>query len=156
VLAGNLTFAGVVLLLSLAVPQDIEWLVITLTMLGKMSVTASYGTIYLFSVEQFPTVIRNVALGCCSMSARVGSTIAPYLLYLGTTWKPLPILIFGLTAFAGGFLSLFLPETYNKDLPDTLADAERNDAVKVSEIQIGEELVVLSKNDNKESTRDDA
>ncbi|KAG5672187.1 hypothetical protein PVAND_002337 [Polypedilum vanderplanki] len=153
VLAGNLTFAGIVLLLSLAVPQDITWLVITLTMLGKMSITASYGTIYLFSVEQFPTVIRNVALGCCSMSARVGSTISPYLLYLANTWQPLPILIFGLTAFIGGFFSLFLPETYNKDLPDTLADAEIND-LKMIEVPIGEELKELNKNDNKNPTSD--
>lgn len=135
------------LLLSLVVPQDINWLVITLTMLGKMSITASYGTIYLFSVEQFPTVIRNVALGCCSMSARVGSTIAPYLIYLSKTWKPLPILIFGISAFIGGSLSLFLPETYQTDLPDTLQEAENIGYTSV-EAQ-SEELKVLNKNDNK-------
>lgn len=125
ILAGNLTFAGFVLLLSIIVPQDMNWLVITLTMLGKMSITASYGTIYLFSVEQFPTVIRNVALGAASMSARVGGVSAPYLIYLSQFWKPLPILIFGITALFGGFFSTFLPETHNTQLPETLADGER-------------------------------
>lgn len=125
ILAGNLIFAGTTLLLSLVVSQDISWLVTTLTMLGKMSITASYGTIYLFSVEQFPTVIRNVALGAASMSARVGGVSAPYLIYLSQFWKPLPILIFGVTAFVGGLLSTFLPETYNTQLPETLADGER-------------------------------
>lgn len=125
ILSGNLIFAGTTLLLSLLVPQDINWLVITLTMLGKMSITASYGTIYLFSVEQFPTVIRNVALGAASMSARVGGVSAPYLIYLSRFWKPLPILIFGVTALLGGFLSTFLPETYGKEMPETLADGER-------------------------------
>ena len=125
ILAGNLIFAGTTLLLSIVVPQDISWLVTTLTMLGKMSITASYGTIYLFSVEQFPTVIRNVALGAASMSARVGGISAPYLIYLSQFWRPLPILIFGVTAFAGGLLSTFLPETYNTQLPETLADGER-------------------------------
>lgn len=114
------------LLLSLIVPQNINWLVITLTMLGKMSITASYGTIYLFSVEQFPTVIRNVALGMCSMSARFGSTLSPFLIYLGTVvWKPLPFLIFGIGAFLGGLITCFLPETYKQDLPDTMHDAEK-------------------------------
>jgi len=125
ILAGNLIFAGTTLLLSILVPQDITWLVTTLTMLGKMSITASYGTIYLFSVEQFPTVIRNVALGAASMSARVGGVSAPYLIFLSQFWKPLPILIFGLTAFVGGLLSTLLPETYNTQLPETLADGER-------------------------------
>lgn len=125
ILAGNLIFAGSTLLLSLLVPQHINWLVITLTMLGKMSITASYGTIYLFSVEQFPTVIRNVALGAASMSARVGGVSAPYLIYLSRFWKPLPILIFGVTALLGGFFSTFLPETYGKEMPETLADGER-------------------------------
>lgn len=113
------------MLLSLIVPQNINWLVITLTMLGKMCITASYGTIYLFSVEQFPTVIRNVALGMCSMSARFGATLSPFLIHLSYAWKPLPILIFGIWAFIGGILSTFLPETYKQDLPDTLNDAEK-------------------------------
>lgn len=125
ILAGNLMFAGSTLLLSLIVPQNKTWLVITLTMLGKMSITASYGTIYLFSVEQFPTVIRNVALGAASMSARVGGVSAPYLIFLSKFWRPLPILIFGITALLGGFMSTFLPETYNTQLPETLADGER-------------------------------
>ena len=125
ILSGNLIFAGTTLLSSLIVPQDMTWLVTTLTMLGKMSITASYGTIYLFSVEQFPTVIRNVALGAASMSARVGGVSAPYLIYLSQFWKPLPILIFGITVFCGGLLSTFLPETYNTQLPETLADGER-------------------------------
>lgn len=59
------------------------------------------------------------------MSARFGATISPFLIYLSATWKPLPILIFGLWAFIGGFLSTFLPETYKQNLPDTLNDAEK-------------------------------
>lgn len=125
ILAGNLIFAGTTLLLSIIVPQDITWLVVTLTMLGKMSITASYGTIYLFSAEQFPTIVRNAALGAASMAARVGGVSAPYLIYLSKYWHPLPILIFGVTAFLGGFFSTFLPETHNQQLPETMADGER-------------------------------
>jgi hypothetical protein len=57
------------------------------------------------------------------MSARVGATIAPFLLYLSGAWKPLPVLIFGITAGFGGFFSTFLPETYQINLPDSIADA---------------------------------
>jgi OCT family organic cation transporter-like MFS transporter 4/5 len=44
-------------------------------MLGKLAITASYGVVYIFSAELFPTDIRSVAMGACSMSARVGGII---------------------------------------------------------------------------------
>lgn len=46
-------------------------------MAGKLAITASYGAIYIFSAEQFPTVIRNVGIGAASTSARIGGILAP-------------------------------------------------------------------------------
>lgn len=125
ILTGSMFCAGIALLASFIVPQNPRWLTIGLAMLGKMSITASYGTIYVFSAEQFPTVIRNVALGASSMSARVGGILAPYLLYLSTVWKPAPFLVFGVAALIGGICSTFLPETCDRELPETLADGEQ-------------------------------
>lgn len=51
-------------------------------MLGKLAITSSYGAVYVFTAEQFPTVIRNVGLGACSTFARVGGVIAPYINHL--------------------------------------------------------------------------
>lgn len=116
ILAGNLVFAGMALLFSLIVPQDETWLVITLTMMAKMSVTASYGTIYLFSIEQFPAAVRNVALGAASVAAKIGGVSAPYLIYMSKYWHPLPILIFGSTALLGGLLTTLLPEAINPEM----------------------------------------
>lgn len=36
----------------------------------------------------------------------------------------LPLLLFGTVSFIGGVLSLFLPETLGKKLPDTVEEAE--------------------------------
>lgn len=58
---------------------DQQWLIVTLAMIGKLSITASYAAVYIFSSEQFPTVIRNAGLGAGSTCARVGSIIAPYI-----------------------------------------------------------------------------
>lgn len=55
------------------------WLTITLAMIGKLAITSSYGTVYIFSAEQFPTVIRNVAIGASSTFARFGGILAPYI-----------------------------------------------------------------------------
>ena len=44
---------------------------------------------------------------------------------LDETWRPLPLIIYGILAFSGGVLSLLLPETLNKVLPETIEDGEK-------------------------------
>ncbi|XP_055716130.1 organic cation transporter protein-like [Phlebotomus papatasi] len=150
ILCGCMLMAGTMLLLTMAVPEDKNWLIILLAMLGKLAITASYGTIYIFSAEQFPTVIRNVGLGAASMVARFGGILAPYINFLGDIWKPFPMIIFGAMAFAGGLLSLFLPETLNQTLPDTVAEGERFGLKKNKDLDMGnsEEMVELKHHTN--------
>uniref|UniRef100_A0A6B2ELP9 Putative synaptic vesicle transporter svop n=1 Tax=Phlebotomus kandelakii TaxID=1109342 RepID=A0A6B2ELP9_9DIPT len=149
ILCGCMLMAGTMLLLTIAVPDSHGWLIVVLAMLGKLAITASYGTIYIFSAEQFPTVIRNVGLGAASMVARVGGILAPYVNLLGDTWKPFPLIIFGAMAFAGGLLSLFLPETLNRTLPDTIADGERFGKEKETDnLGNSEEMVELKHGTN--------
>ncbi|XP_055696243.1 organic cation transporter protein-like [Lutzomyia longipalpis] len=146
ILCGCMLVAGTMLLLTMAVPEAQNWLIILLAMLGKLAITASYGTIYIFSTEQFPTVIRNVGIGAASMFARFGGILAPYFNLLGDIWKPFPLIIFGAMAFAGGLLSLFLPETLGRTLPDTIADGERFGGKDDLPEGTAEEMVELNKN----------
>lgn len=125
ILSGSMILCALSLLISLIIPKSLNWLIIGFAMLGKMSLTAAYGTVYIFSAEQFPTVIRNVALGAASMSARVGGVAAPYLNFLSQFWEPAPYAIFGFATLIGGFLCTFLPETSHRELPETLEDGER-------------------------------
>ncbi|XP_005187237.2 organic cation transporter-like protein [Musca domestica] len=124
ILCGCMLVAGVGLLITIAIPSNMNWMLITCAMIGKLAITASYGTIYIFSAEQFPTVVRNVGLGAASMVARIGGILAPFFNMLGEIWKPLPLIIFGAMAFVGGLLSLLLPETHNKPTLETIADGE--------------------------------
>ena len=50
--------------------QDMTGLLVTLSMLGKLAITSSYGTIYIFSAELYPTTVRNIGMGASSMAAR--------------------------------------------------------------------------------------
>lgn len=43
----------------------------------------------------------------------------------GDLWKPLPLLLFGAASLISGLLSLLIPETFGKRLPDTMQDGER-------------------------------
>ena len=58
------------------------WMLVALAMIGKLAITSSYGAIYVFTAEQFPTVVRNVGLGASSTFARIGGVIAPYINHL--------------------------------------------------------------------------
>lgn len=47
--------------------------------LGIVGVTMSFPTVYLYSSEIYPTVLRNIGVGLGSVCARLGSIIAPYI-----------------------------------------------------------------------------
>lgn len=125
ILCGCMLVGGSVLLMTVAIPENHNYIVVILAMLGKMAITASYGTVYVFTTEQFPTPVRNVGLGASSMMARIGGILAPYILQLSDWWKPLPLVVFGVLSFVSGLLSLYLPETLNKKLPETIEEGER-------------------------------
>lgn len=63
-------------------PLDLILLATTLEMLGKFAVTTAFAIVYAYSAELYPTVLRNTAVGACSMASRIGSIIAPYFIYL--------------------------------------------------------------------------
>lgn len=55
-----------------------DWPRVTLAALGIVGMSISFPTVYLFSGELFPTVVRNVGVGSASMCARIGSMLAPF------------------------------------------------------------------------------
>ncbi|GFN79336.1 solute carrier family 22 member 13 [Plakobranchus ocellatus] len=106
-----------------------EWITLLLSLVGKFGASAAFAVIYIYSAELFPTVMRNSGMGMCSLSARIGGILAPYIADLGEVisgrWGvAVPLLIFGGLSVAAGLLILFLPETSNRVLPDTVEDAK--------------------------------
>ncbi|CAL4107484.1 unnamed protein product, partial [Meganyctiphanes norvegica] len=85
-LCGFMVLGGSALLCTMFIPEDLSWLIITLSMFGKLCITASYAVIYVFTAELFPTVVRNLGVGSSSMVARIGGALAPYINLLGDSW----------------------------------------------------------------------
>ncbi|XP_063403879.1 organic cation transporter protein-like isoform X2 [Mytilus trossulus] len=106
---------------------------ITLAMIGKFCITASYAIIYLMAAEVFPTVVRNIGMGVSSMCARIGGMLAPQILELNRFWGPLPLILFGGLAIFSGALALLLPETSGKPLPQTMEDVTDPEKRKATE-----------------------
>uniref|UniRef100_A0A1B6KGK7 Major facilitator superfamily (MFS) profile domain-containing protein n=1 Tax=Graphocephala atropunctata TaxID=36148 RepID=A0A1B6KGK7_9HEMI len=97
---------------------------VALASLGILGIGISFPTAYLYSGELFPTVVRNVGIGSGSMSARIGSMIAPFVASLSADSDFLTPLVFSLVPLTGAFLGLLLPETRGCTLPQTLEEGE--------------------------------
>lgn len=57
--------------------------------------------------------------------ARVGVSVTTLVFLLEDVWGHMPSLIFGLVALATSLVTLFLPETKNIRLPETIEDVEQ-------------------------------
>ena len=65
--------AGLSLTITIFVPLHMTNIIITLSMIGKLAITISYGVIYIYTTELFPTEIRNAGVGSSSLCARIGN-----------------------------------------------------------------------------------
>ncbi|XP_053188166.1 organic cation/carnitine transporter 2 [Scomber japonicus] len=119
-LFATLFMGGLFLLLIQLIPANLIPLATTLEMLGKFAVTTAFAIVYAYSAELYPTVLRNTAVGACSMASRIGSIIAPYFIYLRSYSISLPYILMGSLTVASGLLSLLLPESHGMPLPDTI------------------------------------
>uniref|UniRef100_A0A8D0CSW7 Solute carrier family 22 member 21 n=1 Tax=Sander lucioperca TaxID=283035 RepID=A0A8D0CSW7_SANLU len=81
-LSSTLFMGGLFLLFIQLIPANLIYLAITLEMMGKFAVTTAFSIVYAYTAELYPTVVRNTAVGTCSMASRIGSIIAPYFIYL--------------------------------------------------------------------------
>ncbi|KAI4813852.1 hypothetical protein KUCAC02_003074 [Chaenocephalus aceratus] len=119
-LSSFLVIGGGVLLLIQFIPEDLQYVALALEMTGKFGFTMAFSIVYIYTAEVYPTVLRNVGMGMCSSAARIGSITAPYVIYLGSYNKALPYILMGSLTIASSVVNLFLPETLNRDLPETV------------------------------------
>ncbi|XP_050296072.1 organic cation transporter protein isoform X2 [Anthonomus grandis grandis] len=92
--------------------------------IGKFLIASSFAVVYNYSAELFPTVIRNSAMGLGSMCARLSGALTPLIMLFDSFDPKLPSNIFAVIALVSGFLTLFLPETLDKAMPQTIEDGE--------------------------------
>lgn len=65
---------------------------------------------------------RNVGLGLLSVFNRVGGVLAPQIVALGSVSPEIHFVIFGVLGLIAAGLTLLLPETLGKPLPETPED----------------------------------
>jgi len=118
-----MSIGGIALLITSVLPTEASKN--AMAQLGKFMITASFAMVYQYATEMFPTVVRNAGVGSCSTFSRIGSILAPYVGREMALVNPeAPVLIFGFTSLIAGILTLFLPETKNAKLPDTIEEGK--------------------------------
>ncbi|OWF41580.1 solute carrier family 22 member 3-like [Mizuhopecten yessoensis] len=124
IIAGVIPFAGT--------GDDISKASTSFAIIGRFGMGGVFSVIVLYTSELYPTVIRSIGMGCCFFLTRVGGLLAPQILLLGDyTHKSVPIIAFGVLGVIGGVLTLLLPETLGRKLPDSIQDAENMRGTKI-------------------------
>lgn len=91
---------------------------------GIFGMAATYNLLFIYTAELFPTSVRNAAMGCATQAAQMGAIVAPLVVVLG---ERVPFAVFGACGIVGGLLVIYLPETMNRPLYDTMSGMEEGE-----------------------------
>lgn len=119
---GSMVVSGIFSLLATTVP--VGGPSASLAILGRFAVNISYNIGLQYAAELLPTVVRAQGVALIHIMGYVASIVAPFVVYLANISQDLPLLILGILGILGGLLCLFLPETMNTEMPQTLQDGE--------------------------------
>uniref|UniRef100_UPI00398E9096 organic cation/carnitine transporter 2-like n=1 Tax=Pristiophorus japonicus TaxID=55135 RepID=UPI00398E9096 len=124
-LSGSLFLGGIVLFFIQLIPPNLSVFMTVLVMIGKFGTTCAFSMVYVHTAELYPTAVRNMGVGVSSMAGRLGSIISPYIFYLGIHHQFLPFILMGTLAVVSAILVLFLPETVNIPLPESIDQMQK-------------------------------
>lgn len=100
---------------------------ITIGVIGKGVIYATFHMLYLWSAEILPTDTRAKGIGMFQISSRIGSISSPWVSnglkeYGG--W--IPFALMGVITICGSFLGTILPETKNVAMKDSIEDVDKD------------------------------
>jgi len=151
---GLMIIAGAACMVGLVLPDTSAYHVPRLAafLAGKFCVAGSFAVLYVYGVELFPTVVRSVAVGMSSQSARLGGVVAPGAVYLSHLGENLPFLAFGAVLLAAGASVFCLPETLRLPLMQTLDDVDGHVEASRRHSRRGEERLLSERTKSQDDT----
>lgn len=103
------------------------WAQLSIEAVGFMAASLAFDVIYIYCVELFPTNVRNFAVSLLRQALMLGASVAPLLVVVGRLNPSLSFVVFGCLSFFSGVLSLWLKETRNSPLYETLKQQEEEE-----------------------------
>lgn len=117
--------AGVVGVFSIFCSKDASETILVLSLIMRICLTTEYNIILQYSAEVFPTVLRGRCLAVLRVGGSVSLFVVPSIVYLSQQNPTYPMVISGAMCLFLSSISLFLPETMGKPMPQTLDDSEK-------------------------------
>ncbi|OXB80836.1 UNVERIFIED_CONTAM: hypothetical protein H355_003747 [Colinus virginianus] len=123
--AWSLILTGLCIGANIIIPKSFTSLRSVIAVMAKGSSEAAFTTVYLYTSELYPTVLRQNGMGYTSFMARIGGSLAPLVFLLDDVWRSLPEVTYcGVAVFCGS-VAFLLPETLNVRLPEGIEDIEK-------------------------------
>ncbi|XP_051470307.1 solute carrier family 22 member 7 [Apus apus] len=123
--AWTLILAGLCIGANVIIPKSFTSLRSAVAITGKGFSEAAFTTVYLYTSELYPTVLRQNGMGYTSFMARLGGALAPLVFLLDGAWRSLPEVTYCGVAVCCGSAAFLLPETLNLRLPEGIEDLEK-------------------------------
>merc|ERR1711971_734659 len=122
------TTTGVMFMLTLFIERDVypsNWPIVVLALIGNFCTTMCFAILYMYTGEIMPTTVRAAGVGSSSLVSKIGGTLSTTVAALADIHPAIPTLIFTVMAITSGFLTLFLPETKGRKMPESFEDIEK-------------------------------
>ncbi|KFQ05008.1 Solute carrier family 22 member 7, partial [Leptosomus discolor] len=122
--AWTLILTGLCIGANVIIPKSFTSLRSVVAIMGKGFSEAAFTTVFLYTSELYPTVLRQNGMGYTSFVARLGGALAPLVFLLDEVWRSLPEVTYCGVAVCCGSVAFLLPETLNVRLPEGIEDIE--------------------------------
>jgi len=119
---------GAMFLLTLFIERDkypSNWPIVVLALIGNFCTTLCFAVLYMYTGELMPTTVRAAGVGSSSLISKIGGTLSPTVADLADIHPAIPTIIFVAMATTSGALTIMLPETKDRKMPETLDDVNR-------------------------------
>ncbi|GAB0187590.1 solute carrier family 22 member 7 [Grus japonensis] len=123
--AWALILTGLCIGANIIIPKPFTSLRSVVAIMGKGFSEAAFTTVFLYTSELYPTVLRQNGMGYTSFVARLGGALAPLVFLLDEVWRSLPEVTYCGVAVCCGSVAFLLPETLNVRLPEGIEDVEK-------------------------------
>jgi MFS family permease len=125
------TTSGICSIICVIVGSSKKGIKIGLELASFFCARLAYNMLIIFTMELFPTSVRNSATTLARQVVAFGSVFDPILTSAGRRKEFLSFGIFGLTILLCGFFVILLPETRDRTLCNTMDEQEHKDSITV-------------------------
>ncbi|XP_017787307.1 PREDICTED: organic cation transporter 1-like [Nicrophorus vespilloides] len=142
------TFLGCIPILFIVHDKSNQITVAAICVFLKFSISFAYYVVNLEALEIYPTCVRQTGISIGGIVGNAFGILGPYVVLLGTEIDAsYPYILSACLCLIGAVCGVFLPETLNQKLPETLAEAavfgadqnllgKRRKSVKMTEAEV--------------------